>query len=85
MLRKALAADKKKKYKPQKFKKAKPPKTKKKKREPVDLSEGRTPESLFEELESNDMISKPSSEAWTDYIGEVNLIANDTRDENGLT
>lgn len=85
MLRKALAADKKTKYKPQKFKTAKPPKEKKKKKQPIDPSEGRTPESLFEELQNNDMISKPSTESWSDYIGEVNLIANETRDENGLT
>lgn len=84
-LRKALAADKKQKYKPQKFKNPKPPKEKKKKKQPVDLSEGRSPESLLEELQNNEMIRKPADESWSDYIAEVNLIADDTRDENNLT
>lgn len=85
LLNKALAADKKQKYKPPKVKKPKPPKEKKKKKGPVDLSEGRTLDSLLDELETNNMISKPSSEKWSDFIAEVNLVADDTRDENYLT
>uniref|UniRef100_A0A1A9WAA2 ATPase AAA-type core domain-containing protein n=1 Tax=Glossina brevipalpis TaxID=37001 RepID=A0A1A9WAA2_9MUSC len=85
MLRKALAADQKKKYIPTKQKKPKEKKKKnKKKRVSKDLTADRTIESLYEELAADGIIEQYSIKTFNSFVADFNYVADDKRDEDGL-
>ncbi|XP_017137421.1 IQ and AAA domain-containing protein 1-like isoform X2 [Drosophila miranda] len=84
LLRAALAKDTKTKYKAQKVKKAKAKKEKKKKKV-KDMTADRTLDSLYQELKDEGIIEEVSHKDFDEFIADFNFLANDTRDEDGLT
>ncbi|XP_037935779.1 IQ and AAA domain-containing protein 1-like [Teleopsis dalmanni] len=86
LLRKALAADLKKKYRPTKAKKPKKKKGKGKKKKAVhDMTGDRTLESLYDELKEAKLIEKFDHKTFDNFVSEFNFVADDLRDENNLT
>ncbi|XP_005177464.1 IQ and AAA domain-containing protein 1-like [Musca domestica] len=81
LLKKARCTDNKEKYKPPKEKKTKPP-AERKKRKKLDITEHRTIESLYEELREKRIIGEHMGRSFSDFIGEYNFVADDTRDDN---
>ncbi|CAD7081244.1 unnamed protein product [Hermetia illucens] len=81
LLRKALAEDRRKKYKPQKKKKQKKKKGKrgKKKKQPKDLTADRTIESLYHELKDYGLIKEMPRANLDEHVGEYNLSAYEKR------
>ncbi|KAH8296336.1 hypothetical protein KR054_004891 [Drosophila jambulina] len=84
LLREALAKDKNEKYKRQKVKYPKQ-KKKKKKKVPKDMTGDRTLDSLFQELKDAGIIEDVARKDFDEFIADFNFVADDTRDEDGLT
>ncbi|KAM7356701.1 dynein regulatory complex protein 11 [Cochliomyia hominivorax] len=82
LLKKAWSLDNKKKYKPikQKGKKVKKIKVKPTK----DLTANRTNECLYQELREAKIIEDYAIKSFSDYVGDFNVLADDSRDESHI-
>ncbi|XP_033159658.1 dynein regulatory complex protein 11 [Drosophila mauritiana] len=84
LLREALAKDNDEKYKALKVKYPKKKKEKRKKK-PKDMTGDRTLESLYNELKDAGIIEEIGHRDFDEFITDFNFVADDTRDEDGLT
>ncbi|XP_073840904.1 dynein regulatory complex protein 11 isoform X2 [Musca autumnalis] len=83
LLKKAWSLDNKTKYKPMKERKLKFT-TERKKRNVLNPTEQRTIDSLYQELKESGIIEQPIDKSFSDFVGDFNFIADDTRDENNM-